>query len=290
MTRSHQRPLPWSHRGATDLLTLLAQHPLDPGYEASAHRRVAHGQQASINWGRSFRATTGILIIGALLATAWVQARRAGPTGAAYRQNVMKQIGVRTEQIDIMERETAVLSRRIEAARIKTLSLRSHESSRQLSELLVATGAQEITGAGVVITMDDASGVTVDVNSQKGRVLDQDIQAIVNGLWHSGARAVAINGHRLTTRSAIRSAGEAILVNYRPLARPYRVEAVGDNLQTQFEAGAGGRDLSYLTHNFRIRADVQTISLITLPGVAALTVRSATPNRREAAQGQRSGS
>ena len=49
----------------------------------------------------------------------------------------------------------------------------------------------------------------------------------MNGLWSVGAEAIAVNGQRLTAQSAIRSAAGAILVNYRPLKPPYRVEAIG---------------------------------------------------------------
>jgi uncharacterized protein YlxW (UPF0749 family) len=38
---------------------------------------------------------------------------------------------------------------------------------------------------------------------------------------------VAVNEQRLTGFTAIRGAGEAILVNYQPLTRPYTVTAVG---------------------------------------------------------------
>lgn len=50
---------------------------------------------------------------------------------------------------------------------------------------------------------------------------------IVNGLWQAGATDMAINGRRLTPTSAIRAAGEAILVNYRPMSPPYVVSAIG---------------------------------------------------------------
>ena len=59
------------------------------------------------------------------------------------------------------------------------------------------------------------------------RVLDTDIQLVVNGLFASGAEAVAVNGQRITVLSPIRSAGEAVLVGFRPLTPPYTVTAVG---------------------------------------------------------------
>ena len=59
-----------------------------------------------------------------------------------------------------------------------------------------------------------------DRASDTGRVLDRDLQVMVNALWAAGAEAIAINGQRLTARSAIRYAGEAILLDFRPLVPP----------------------------------------------------------------------
>ncbi|CAM5647734.1 membrane protein [Streptomyces purpurascens] len=53
------------------------------------------------------------------------------------------------------------------------------------------------------------------------------MQRVVNGLWESGAEAVSINGQRLTALSAMRAAGDAILVDNKPLVPPYTVLAVG---------------------------------------------------------------
>ena len=38
-------------------------------------------------------------------------------------------------------------------------------------------------------------------------------KCLVNGLWQAGAEAISINGQRLTSTSAIRFAGQAILVD-----------------------------------------------------------------------------
>ncbi len=73
-------------------------------------------------------------------------------------------------------------------------------------------------------------------------MLDVDLQILANGLWQAGAEAVAINGHRLSSLTAIRSAGDAITVDFRSLTRPYRVEAIGDprTLPARFVETAGG--------------------------------------------------
>ncbi|MBU1800763.1 MAG: DUF881 domain-containing protein, partial [Actinobacteria bacterium] len=50
----------------------------------------------------------------------------------------------------------------------------------------------------------------------------------VHGLWEAGAEAISVNGQRLTSMSAIRIGGQAILVNNRGVSAPYVVEAIGD--------------------------------------------------------------
>ncbi|WP_261570994.1 DUF881 domain-containing protein [Frankia gtarii] len=61
-----------------------------------------------------------------------------------------------------------------------------------------------------------------------GRIQDHDLADLVNVLWISGAEAVAINGVRLTALSAIRAAGDLVLINFVPVLAPYDVEAIGD--------------------------------------------------------------
>ena len=103
----------------------------------------------------------------------------------------------------------------------------------------------------MLIVVDDSPAASSDA---RDRVLDLDLQMLANGLWQAGAEAVAINGHRLSGLTAIRSAGDAITVDYRSLTRPYRVEAIGDprTLQARFvesPAGAWWNDLAQNRRN-----------------------------------------
>src|SRR5687768_15312782 len=53
-------------------------------------------------------------------------------------------------------------------------------------------------------------------------------------MWGSGAEAVSLNGQRLTALSAIRCAGNTLLLHGSVQSPPYRIEAIGDpeNLRT----------------------------------------------------------
>ncbi|MEO6143189.1 MAG: DUF881 domain-containing protein, partial [Dermatophilaceae bacterium] len=91
--------------------------------------------------------------------------------------------------------------------------------------------------------------------------------------------AISVNGHRLTARAAIRFAGEAILVDYRPLVRPYAITAIGDpgSLGVEFAGNDGGSYLQSLKVNYKIRGDITEHETVTVPGAPALSVLAAQP-------------
>ncbi|NMM34699.1 MAG: DUF881 domain-containing protein, partial [Phycicoccus sp.] len=141
----------------------------------------------------------------------------------------------------------------------------------------------------LVLTVDDAAAAdplknpNVDPGAVTGpdltKVFATDLQIIVNGLWQAGAEAISVNGHRLTSRSAIRFAGAAILVNYHALTRPYVIIAIGDpgSLSANFADGAGGSHLQSLEANYKIRADIKERDSVVVPGEPALSLRMAKP-------------
>jgi uncharacterized protein YlxW (UPF0749 family) len=59
-------------------------------------------------------------------------------------------------------------------------------------------------------------------------VQDSDLTFLVMMLWYGGARAIAINGERVTTLTTITSSGPTLLINGRRLVGPFEVVAVGD--------------------------------------------------------------
>jgi uncharacterized protein YlxW (UPF0749 family) len=107
-------------------------------------------------------------------------------------------------------------------------------------------------------------------------VLDVDMQLVVNGLWQAGAQAIAINGIRLTSTTAIRTAGEAILVDFRPLVPPYSIAAVGPaDLAERFaDTGASG-ELDELREDYGIQSDVEPQADVTVPASTANLPRQA---------------
>lgn len=85
-----------------------------------------------------------------------------------------------------------------------------------------------------------------------------------------GAQAIAINGVRLTSVTAIRTAGEAILVDYRPLEPPYRIDAIGpSDLADRFSQSQAGDDLAQLGEDYGIQSEVSAADEVTVPASTA---------------------
>src|SRR5207302_8837342 len=106
--------------------------------------------------------------------------------------------------------------------------------ARQIAAEESALGTLPVVGQGLRVTVADGS----PAGGPRDPHLDRDLQAVTNALWTAGAEAIAVNGERLTAQSAIRQAGDAILVDFRPLVSPYVVTAIGSpvSLETQFGA------------------------------------------------------
>jgi uncharacterized protein YlxW (UPF0749 family) len=129
---------------------------------------------------------------------------------------------------DVAERQVAVGIQQDHVSELEQQLLRARDvrpdELAKTGDLANRAGTTPAAGTGLIVAIDDAP------NAEAGsvnRVLDRDLQDIVNAMWREGAAGIAINGHRLTSTTAIRSAGEAIVVNYEPLVRPYRIEAIG---------------------------------------------------------------
>jgi uncharacterized protein YlxW (UPF0749 family) len=270
------------------LLVDVMTRTVDPSYAEAARRRAEAGDVSGRGArGRTVLALVTLVALGLLLSTAWLQTRGARPAGVVAREQLAAEIQRQSAVAGAMQRSNAQLLGQIEADRRRQLELSAQSGlADQVAQLAMVTGAAAVHGPGVTVTLDDApsakdTAANGDPRTQQasddGRVLDQDLQVVVNGLWGAGAEAIAINGQRLTALSAIRSAGQAILVDYRPLSPPYTISAIGspDTLQARFSDGPGGRDVQYLKDNFGVQASVSGSSDLLLPASAGLDTRRA---------------
>lgn len=269
------------------LLTNVMDHSLDDGYAEAAARKKADG---SGGLPKTLRAKLGLalgLVLAALVVTVGAaQARVAAPVVAKEREELVDRIEGETSAADKLEKSVDELRDDVNTRRREALE-KSGEGDRP--DLVgVLAGAVEVHGPGVKLVVDDAKDVGTGADgkprgtsgfSDTGRVRDRDMQRVVNGLWESGAEAISINGQRLTALSAIRAAGDAILVDNRPLVPPYTVLAVGDGerLSAAFQDSADGLYLHALQESYGIRTAISVAGDLELPAAPSLIVRTAQP-------------
>ncbi len=265
------------------LLNEVMERPLDPGYAAAARAREVTG--GSSTHGRRRVPLTAVLsvVAGLVLVTGVVQLRT--PLAQDTAEQLREQVTTRTEEVEAREASIVASDTEIAALRDAELGRSGTALLEQVQLLGLLAGTSAVTGPGTVFTLDDslasqeaAPGDTRD-EVVKGRVLDIDLQQVTNGLWAAGAEAITVNGHRLTSTSAIRGAGDAILVDLRPLARPYEVQAVGDpaRMQTAFARSDAGRYLSSLEQNHGIQVSIRGADDLTLDPTGRLGLRYAEP-------------
>lgn len=259
------------------LLVDIASSALDPGYAEAAARRPAGS-------GGTRRARTvpllafGIAAAALLIVLAVVQTERTAPAAAKSRASLVAAVQRQTRAVALLERQLADL--RAKTTRLRDADLAGASAGSSLAQQLdteeLLAGSLPVTGPGLEVTLDDSAPTAA---GQRNRVLDRDLQAVVNAVWAAGAEAVAVNGQRITAQSAIRQAGEAILVNFQPVTAPYVVDAVGDpvRLATGFGASQTADRLRSYVQLYGLRFGYRRAGKLRLPAAAELTVSYARP-------------
>ena len=261
------------------LLVDMMTNTLDPGYAQAAARRAE--TPAGLLPGRPplrrAAALGAAVLVGLILVTAAGQARRSAPAAARTRADLATQVRQRTAEVTALQHQVSDLSTRL--AQLRLTGLEGSASGRALAERLaglqVAAGSVAASGPAVRVTLSDApvAAAATDSAAQDngGQVLDTDLQHVVNALWASGAEAVAVNGQRVTALTSIRSAGDAIVVDFRPVDPPYTVTAIGDpdTLEQSFVSTAAAAELRTYSQAYGLGFVVKSLSRATVPAAAA---------------------
>jgi uncharacterized protein YlxW (UPF0749 family) len=262
------------------LITTMLRRPLDPGYAAAAERRRAAGGPSSTSL-RSPLLVAATVVIGLVVGiSAYNLTASSGPRSEA-RDDLIAQIEERRVEVEALSQESQELRAAVTA--LETEELAGAGDAQYSRDVAISVGALPMHGPGLVVTLDDAPTGLVDESgtgdqADEGRVYSRDLQFVVNSLWRAGAEAISINDIRLTSVSTIRFAGSAIIVNLRPLTRPYVVTALGnpDELPGAFVDGPGGSYLSTLNSSFGVRSDTEVVDDATVPAGVRLTTQYAT--------------
>ncbi|GGM56541.1 UPF0749 protein [Longimycelium tulufanense] len=244
---------------AASLLRGLFVQRLDPGYEEASRRRGGRPARgpAQLAW-----VVMGALLVGVVFAVAALDAARRAPGTETAQRSLAEDVREARAQTDELGRRAAELAREIDAARRSALRAGPGQAElERLAELEQATGATGVTGPGLRVTVDDPEG---------RNVLDRDLQVLVNALWSAGAEAMSVGGVRLQPRATVRQAGGAMLVDNRPIRRPYVLEAIGapDQMHTRFVNTDGYGRFNAFTQLYGTTFAVERVETLRLPAAS----------------------
>jgi uncharacterized protein YlxW (UPF0749 family) len=150
----------------------------------------------------------------------------------------------------------------------------------EIAVLAESGGSAPLEGPGLLVTLDDSSQARSPSGDPNDLVVHEaDIQTVVNALWSAGGEAVAINGERLTAGSAVRCAGNTLLLHGTLHTPPYEIAAIGDpvELETALMAQPGMQRLADAFDAFGRELDVETTLVRLSSGAASPSGRVADP-------------
>ena len=278
--------------GSMSLLVDMSAAALDPSYGEAAARKAGQRASPSLVGGKDRRRpplllTALLVLVGLMTGVAAAQVRQHSDDAGRVRRQLVADVRRQTSATDLLVGQAAILRRQVQADRDRALGdgTRGRNMSAQLSALELVTGEVAVHGPGLVVTLDDGPDATADPGSGRGgqlgagRIYDRDVQDVANALWAAGAEAMTINGQRLVASTSIRSAGEAVLVDFRPLSPPYVLRAIGDvdAMQPAFADGATARRFSTWISLYGIGFSISRAGDVRLPAAGAPDLRLAVP-------------
>jgi uncharacterized protein YlxW (UPF0749 family) len=257
---------------AEGLLDQLADTALDDDYYVVRAGRPEPS--------RSFNTTLTAAALGvfALMVTITaVQTATNRPATEREQQALAQDVAVR-RSVSAERRDTVDSLR----AEVKDLAAAAGRADPDAQKLNAAAASSPVQGPGVRVSITPAAD-----DGGRGDVSDSDLQVLVNALWFFGAEAVSVNDQRIGTLTSIRTAGEAVTVNYVSVDPPYVLRAIGDvdTLGDRLDQSLLGQDWKARAADTGLTYDVSDTPDLQLPAVPAKRQKlsEAVPAEKDAA-------
>jgi uncharacterized protein YlxW (UPF0749 family) len=195
-----------------------------------------------------------------LLAGLLLAATHAVSGGAEIRRSDAPRLVdlVRDTQATVnrLKAERDALAAKIDSTHLKSSDAALAAMLRRSAELAGEADMNPVHGPGLVVTLDDAQR---DANGRFPRdaspddlvVHQQDIQAVLNGLWSAGAEAIQMQDQRIIATSVPRCVGNTLLLNGRTYSPPYTITAIGN--ATAMQAALAAAPLVILYKQYVVR-------------------------------------
>ena len=226
---------------------------------------------------RTSLALAGVLAItGFLLVTAASSARASKRAEAPRKTELINLVVDRQSQVNDLDQAVKDLQQQVGAAqqRESRRNKQSAADAARLARLSLQAGTTAVSGRGIEVRLSDSQ--RQPPNGQDAgayRIHDSDLQLMINALFAAHAEAVAVNGSRIVVTTPVRSAGDTIVVNFRPVTPPYVIVAIGADTN-DFEASDIASRFRHWTSLFGLGYSVHSVGTVTVPAFAGRVAMS----------------
>lgn len=146
--------------------------------------------------------------------------------GSIFNRELISKIN--KERIEIYDLEKQIRSKKKEIENINELASFTNEDiaiyKERMNHLKKAMGDSNLQGSGILMTIDGYEDYNIAYLMEDKKFLI----LLVNELKSHQAEAISINGQRVTPFSEITLAGNHININFKAIAQPYEIRAIGD--------------------------------------------------------------
>ena len=264
---------------------------------ARLKRRLGADSKSQLSdLGRSHSVAGVVCLLSFLVTVAIIGAGRHQPAEQKRRGELVRIIEQRRQSVSELDAKVSSLRSkvRIQQALVSNSSSSTAAQRAELDVLTVEAAAAGLEGKGIQVRMSDSTRTPRhDDDVAAFTIHDSDVQVVVNELFAAGADGVAVNGIRVTATSPIRAAGATIVVNFRPVAPPYTIEAVGLDIPG-FRSSATVKRFERWRELFGLGLSLKNVNRIELPPYAgrlstgvAIAVEAAPTPKAAATRGDR---
>lgn len=134
--------------------------------------------------------------------------------------------------ISVLEKDgleiTVEKSDNVEISRAKNTSLLNYAQNK--TKIGALKTSNQIIGKADM----QGSGIQIIINETKAKLTALSFLQIINDLNSAGAKAISINGQRVTNMTDVMDiSSKYVILNSIPISSPYVIEAIGDNNKIQ---------------------------------------------------------
>lgn len=224
--------------------------------------------------------STVIAVLGFLVVTAVVTGRVERRQEAPRKAQLVKLIDERRSLVTDLDEAVTTLRHDVSQAqkRADRADNRDKSAAKAADTLAQQAGTVPLEGRGLVVQLSPSDRQPPSADEAGAyQIHDTDVQLVVNALWSAGAEAIAVNDSRLVATTPIRSAGQTIVVNFRPLSPPYRVAAIGAD-RAKFDRSDIAKRFRRWTGLFGLGFGVHPSQHVTVPAFTGrVTISEASP-------------